>query len=277
MHLFVEQLTNVDFSYLDAQRGIVGETWWASAILEGALNDESMVCDFGIVKKTLRNWLDTELDHRLLVPAQLPGLTVNQHNGRIELSVETARGRVSMNAPAQAVTLIDAESITAKSVADWSVKQLTTYFPDSIDQLTLNFTPEAISGAFYHYSHGLKKHSGNCQRIAHGHRSRIQIWLDGERSDSEEEYWADLWRDIYIGSTEDLKHESDSDLTFAYTAEQGQFELTLDRKHCYMMETDSTVELIADHLASAIKLRHPASDVCVRAFEGVNKGAMVER
>ena len=78
MHLFVEQLTNVDFSYLDAKRGVVGETWWASAILEGALDDQGMVCDFGIVKKTLRQWLDTELDHRLLVPAEAPGLELRE-------------------------------------------------------------------------------------------------------------------------------------------------------------------------------------------------------
>ena len=67
MHLFVEQLTNVDFSYLDLSRGIVGETWWASAILEGALDEQGMVCDFGTVKKVLRNWMDDEIDHRLLI------------------------------------------------------------------------------------------------------------------------------------------------------------------------------------------------------------------
>ena len=51
MHLFVDNLTNVDFSYLDADRGVVGETWLASIVLEGALDEQGMVCDFGIVKK----------------------------------------------------------------------------------------------------------------------------------------------------------------------------------------------------------------------------------
>ena len=136
---------------------------------------------------------------------------------------------------------------------------------------------EDFNGAFYHYSHGLKKHAGNCQRIAHGHRSQIQIWLNGERSDTEETYWAERWQDIYIGSKEDLSSENADTLSFAYTAEQGDFSLTLAREHCYMMSTDSTVELIADHLAQEIKLRHPEQNVRVRAFEGVNKGAMVQR
>ena len=277
MHLFVEQLTNVDFSYLDAKRGVVGETWWASAILEGALDDQGMVCDFGIVKKTLRQWLDLELDHRLLVPTKVPGLKIETTNDHVKISMLTGRGIVEMSAPAQAVTLIDTSEITADSVAAWSIQQLQAFFPQTIDQLTLDFTPETINGAFYHYSHGLKKHAGNCQRIAHGHRSRIQIWLNGERSDTEETYWAERWQDIYIGSKEDLSSENADTLSFAYTAEQGDFSLTLAREHCYMMSTDSTVELIADHLAQEIKLRHPEQNVRVRAFEGVNKGAMVKR
>jgi len=182
-----------------------------------------------------------------------------------------------MDAPAQAVTLIDAEAIDADSVARYCISRLKVHFPDTIDQLSLDFTPEDIKGDFYHYSHGLKKHAGNCQRIAHGHRSRLQVWLNGERDANEEKYWSDLWADIYIGTQEDLISERNDLLSFAYTSEQGDFALTLQREHCYMLDTDSTVELIADHLAKEIKKRHPEKNVRVRAFEGVNKGAQVTR
>ncbi|MFT6422643.1 MAG: 6-pyruvoyl-tetrahydropterin synthase [Thalassolituus sp.] len=275
MHLFVEQLTNVDFSYLDLSRGIVGETWWASAILEGALDEQGMVCDFGTVKKVLRNWMDDEIDHRLLVPELAEGLTITQSADRIELRCDTARGPITMNAPREAVTLIDAKEITIQSVASWCIRQLEPHFPNSIDQLSLDFTPEEINGAMYHYSHGLKKHDGNCQRIAHGHRSRIQIWLDGNRNQDEEAYWADLWKDIYIGSKEDLIDSPEDEYQFEYTAQQGEFYLSLSKQHCYLIDTDTTVELIANHLANKIKARHPNTQVTVRAFEGVNKGAMV--
>ena len=56
MQLFVDQFTNVDFSYLDAERGLVGETWLANITLEGALDEQGMVHDFGHIKKILRNW-----------------------------------------------------------------------------------------------------------------------------------------------------------------------------------------------------------------------------
>jgi hypothetical protein len=35
-----------------------------------------MVCDFGQVKKVMRHWLDTELDHRLAVPAKSPQIRI---------------------------------------------------------------------------------------------------------------------------------------------------------------------------------------------------------
>ncbi|MCT7359607.1 6-pyruvoyl trahydropterin synthase family protein [Thalassolituus pacificus] len=275
MQLFVEQLTNVDFSYLDAKRGLVGETWWASAVLDGALDEQGMVCDFGIVKKTLRNWLDDELDHRLLLPVNSPALTLKHSGDIIELSWHGDNGDLlEMRAPRQAVALVDAEQITAKSVAHWCREQLRSHFPVNVEQLTLSFVAETIDGASYHYSHGLKKHNGNCQRIAHGHRSRIQIWLDDERSSALEQQWAERWADIYLGSKEDLISEQDGQLLFRYSAQQGEFELSLPASRNYMMNTDTTVEFIARHLADTIKQQHPDSRVKVRAFEGVNKGAI---
>lgn len=277
MQLFVEQLTNVDFSYLDARRGLVGETWWASAVLDGALDDQGMVCDFGIVKKTLRNWLDDELDHRLLVPVQSPALTLKHSADMIELSWRYDNGELlEMRAPRQAVALVDAGQIDADSVAHWCREQLRSHFPVNVEQLTLSFTAEDIDGAFYHYSHGLKKHNGNCQRIAHGHRSRIQIWLNDERSSALEQQWAERWADIYLGSEEDLISNDNNQLLFRYSAQQGEFELSLPESRNYMMNTDTTVEFIARHLADTIKQQHPTSQVKVRAFEGVNKGAIAK-
>jgi len=276
MHLFVEQLTNVDFSYLDAQRGIVGETWWASAILEGALDEQGMVCDFGVVKKVLRHWLDDQVDHRLAVPVRSDKLSLTHQDGRIDLEFRSDRGVITMSAPEQAVALVDTDVIAAESLSQWCRAQLTSHFADSIDQLTLDFTPEAIDGAFYHYSHGLKKHQGNCQRIAHGHRSRIEVWLDGVRDAREEQHWADAWADIYLASAEDVLSKTADEYRFEYQAEQGHFALTMPATHCYVIDTDSTVEWIAHYLATQIKQRHPEKHVRVRAFEGVNKGAQAE-
>lgn len=49
--LFVKRLTVIDFSYLDAVRGRVGESWQVDIELEDCLDEQGMVLDFGHIKK----------------------------------------------------------------------------------------------------------------------------------------------------------------------------------------------------------------------------------
>lgn len=285
MLLFVDNLTNVDFSYLDAERGILGETWLANITLRGELDAAGMVCDFGVVKKTLRNWLDDEIDHRLAVPVLSPNISIQQDGDDLTIKFEYgSRGEfIETRGPRQAFALVNTAQITQESVAQWCIEQLAAYFPDSIEQLQLVFTQENIEGAKYHYSHGLKKHTGNCQRICHGHRSRIDIWENDKKSPELEHYWADLWRDIYIGTEEDIRgefsHGGNDYWLFGYSANQGEFSLRIPKAHCYIMATDTTVELIATHIAQSLRRyreNHGVrnSHIRVKAFEGIGKGAI---
>lgn len=280
MHLFVDNLTNVDFSYLHPERGVLGETWMAHIELEGELDEQGMICDFGTVKKVLRDWLDDEIDHRLAIPTLSPNLDYTITDDTIELIWRYGSGgnkrQLRCKGPAQSIALINAETVDINSVSTWAKEHLNAHFPDSIEQLSLDFSAEDIPGAFYHYSHGLKKHGGNCQRIAHGHRSRIEIWENQQRSAELEQLWASKWRDIYVGTREDIVSENDNTIAFAYTSEQGDFELDMPKQDCYMMDTDTTVEFIAHHIASELKALRGDNQIKVRAFEGIYKGAQIE-
>jgi hypothetical protein len=88
--------------------------------------------------------------------------------------------------------------------------ELNTTIPGDIEKLHVSLNTELIGGAFYHYSHGLKKHNGNCQRIAHGHRSKIEIFVNGTRQPEMEKNWANQWQDIYIGTQEDPHNQTQS-------------------------------------------------------------------
>jgi 6-pyruvoyl-tetrahydropterin synthase len=281
MILFVDRLTNVDFSYLDHHRGILGETFLANVKLIGELDEQSMVCDFGRVKKTIRHWLDTELDHRLAVPALSPYIKIDEEKDYYSVHFQLADKQwIHTRSPKTAIALVDAEQITPETLSTWAAKQLTPHFPLSVARLQLTFSIEDIQGAFYHYSHGLKKHTGNCQRIAHGHRSRIDIWANEKKSPLLEQFWADEWRDIYIGSREDLTKEfhdaGEAYYRFAYKADQGNFEITLPQKRCYLIDCDSTVELLAWHIAQRTRQLHPETFIRVKAYEGLDKGAIAE-
>lgn len=282
MLLFVDNLTNVDFSFLDPERGLLGETWLANVKLHGALDEQGMVCDFGTVKKVMRHWLDTELDHRLAVPAKSPHIKIVDE-GEL-LDIEFAFGDkgefLRTRSPRDAIALVDAEVLTQETVAAWCISQLKQLFPGTIARLELDFSIETIPGAFYHYSHGLKKHQGNCQRIAHGHRSKIDIWANDKKSPELEQHWAEQWRDIYIGTREDIYATRVQDdhtyYHFAYASAQGPFELTLPKRCCYLIDTDSTVEFIAQHIAQVTKEKYPNDKIRIKAYEGINKGAIAE-
>jgi 6-pyruvoyl-tetrahydropterin synthase len=277
MHLFVDNLTNVDFSYLDATRGLVGETWLASIVLEGALDKQGMVCDFGIVKKTVRQWLDTYIDHCLAIPTESDALTLTQQDQMIDLSWRYANTHLRCLSPQQGISLINSTTITPKSVATWCIEHLKNHLPDTIDRISLTFTPEAIPHHSYHYSHGLKKHQGNCQRIAHGHRSTIEIFKDDNRDHVLEALWCERWKDIYIGTKEDLHSHTQQNTDqyhFAYDAQQGHFELSIPKNNCYLIDTDSTVEFIAQHIADTLHQDNPTHRFTVKAFEGIGKGAL---
>lgn len=282
MLLFVDNLTNVDFSFLDAERGLLGETYLANISLVGELDEQGMVCDFGTVKKIVRHWLDTELDHRLAVPIHSPNIKILDEGEflTIQWQFGTDDQFLQTRSPRDAIALVDAETLTPSSIAQWCIAQLKSLFPDSVATLELSFSSEEIAGANYHYSHGLKKHLGNCQRIAHGHRSRIDIWENGIKSPELEQLWATRWRDIYIGTRADITatpvHNNKNYYHFAYVSQQGPFELTIPQSCCYLIDTDSTVELIAQHFAQATKTERPNSVIRVKAFEGINKGAIAE-
>jgi 6-pyruvoyl-tetrahydropterin synthase len=277
MHLFVDNLTNVDFSYLHPTRGLVGETWLASIVLEGALDEQGMVCDFGVVKKTVRNWLDASIDHSLVVAKESTQL-IQQRANDVSLTWRYGDRKLECTSPLEAITFINSDMVTPDSVAHWCIGELRELLPQTIDRIQLRFEPETGTGHFYHYSHGLKKHAGNCQRIAHGHRSTIKIYRQEERDHTLEQQWCARWQDIYIGSQDDLLREfTDNGTTFyefRYVAQQGNFVLVIPAQDCYLIPTDSTVELIAQHIANTVSAEHSNANVKVHAYEGIGKGAV---
>lgn len=280
MKLFVKNLTHVDFSLFDIERGLLGESWQTDVLLEGNLNDESMVCDFSIVKKLIKKWLDDNIDHCLAIPHLNPAIsmdTAEEAKHIFEFDKAGAK-HFYCAAPKQAFCLLPMQHITADAVARWCEDQIMAILPADLAKVRISFTPENIQGAQYQYSHGLKKHDGNCQRIAHGHRSTIDIYKDGAKSVELESDWAQRWHDIYIGTEEDLigiiSEKGQRFHHFAYESQQGHFELIINSKQTYMIHSDTTVESLSSHIAKTLANENPRHDIEVHAYEGIGKGAI---
>ena len=291
MQLFVNDLTVIDFSYLCKERGIVGESWIVDVLLDGSLNEQSMVLDFAIVKKQIKAIIDEAVDHKLLLPTKEKALTIDKsthHKNHLTLDFLSDRASYFLQSPECAFALINASTITIDSVTKYLNKIIMAELPTNVKGLTLTLRPENIDGDYYHYTHGLKLHDGNCQRIAHGHRSKIEMFLDNVTNTHLEQEWCKRWQDIYIASESDRVDKSEIQLSnqamlnvtpdhqfFSYTAPQGRFDIAVENKVLDVVDCDSTVELLADFIARQLKKERQHHAIKVIAYEGVGKGAIV--
>ncbi|MGB1262453.1 MAG: 6-carboxytetrahydropterin synthase [Cognaticolwellia sp.] len=290
MQLFVNDLTVIDFSYCCATRGIVGESWIVDVLLDGSLNEMSMVLDFAVVKKQIKAIIDEAVDHKLLLPMLDSAITVADSTDRADhefVDFSSQQGSYYLQSPQCAFAKIDAAKIDIASVTTYLTDIILAQLPKNVQGLTLNLRPENIDGAYYHYTHGLKLHDGNCQRIAHGHRSKIHLYKNGQRCAGLEEAWSLRWQDIYIASEADrialagieLSASAKTNLTpdhqlFSYFAPQGRFDIAVPSNILDVVDCDSTVELLADFILRQLKQQFPHDEFKVVAFEGVAKGAI---
>ncbi len=275
--LFIDNLTVIDCSILDPERGLIGASWAVNIELFGELDHQSMVFDFAKVKKTIKRIIDNEVDHKLVIPSKFSGTQIisnDEHALHIQFT-DSNNEFINHLSPAQAVCLIDSERISRTAVIDYLNDIIMKELPNNVQQLVIELHEEAVTGNYYRYSHGLEKHDGNCQRIAHGHRSQVQIWQNGKRDNALEKSIATRWHDIYLGSDQHVVERKDRRIQFAYKTDQGSFDISLPEHRVHLMDCDSTVECIADHLLSLLENETDnKNSFKVKAFEGIGKGAI---
>ena len=286
MILFINDLTVIDSSYLCAKRGMVGESWIVDLEIEGDLNAMSMVFDFARVKKQAKQLIDEVVDHKLLLPMKSEQLQLSQSADTCYVDFQYGDHSLHLSAPESAFAMLPSARITDASLIAFLKHQLIAVLPDNIAEVRLSLRYESIEGSYYHYSHGLKKHDGNCQRIAHGHRSKIQIFENGQRKTDLEATWSKRWADIYLGSQQDCVPNKNLNLSqsaisaikdhqlFAYEALQGEFTLAIPANQTEILPCDTTVECLAMFIADSLKQQYPTSSFKVVAYEGVKKGAI---
>jgi len=156
--------------------------------------------------------------------------------------------------------------------------------PENVDLVELQFRMEALNGSpEYCYTHGLKQHYGNCQRLLHGHRNRVDVLIDGQRSMEMEAKIAEMWSDVHLAFPENILTEGISvsqrqleinTIALSYVSLQGKFDLEIQGSEVYVMPYETTVENIARHLRDKVQSWvGPDHKVQVFAYEGIRKGA----
>ena len=276
LKMFVDQLTTIDFSYLDDDAGIIGESIIVDVELVGNLNQQGMLMDFSAVKKDIKKVIDQTLDHSLAVPLKNRNLVIKGNEVRFSSKI----GEIVHISPQQAITIIKAEKIDLKVIEKFLLQEISKILPENIKDINLKLKYEAILGEFIQYSHGLRKHEGNCQRIAHGHRSKIIIKENGNNSSEIEKWAADFFCNAYFIDIKDIKNRFIKDginyISLEYSSKQGNFKLDIPEKYCHIISYETTIENLVVFIYNKVNEKFDCHNLEVKFFEGVNKGAVMQ-
>ena len=97
-----------------------GHTYTIHSRVQGVLNDHGIILDFEIVKNALRK-IVADLDHKLLIPTK---------SGHFEIetgeAVKVRLGEKVYQFPQEDIIMLDINSATAESLADYILKRLIT-------------------------------------------------------------------------------------------------------------------------------------------------------
>lgn len=292
--LFVRDVGKIDCALFDPSQGIIGQSWHVDVSLTGALDENGFVFDFSPLKSLIKQTLSSTLDHSLIIPVQSQSVQyIEIESNERWILKSKARGdaketRWEYICPKGSVFPVHAVSLKHSVIEQEFARILRHRLPDSVLALTVKLREEAIATteASYRYTHGIQGHNGLCQRLFHGHRSRIEVYIGEERRPDLEHYIAReiFVSNIHIASLGQIKSgrgeigrrgTSDESVTLSFAGTLGTYEGTLPSNRVFFVEAETSIEAIARELARVIKFEEKTSEVVrVVAYEGIDKGAV---
>lgn len=294
--LFYEHVTVLDYAYLDHHKGPVGNSLVVDVEFIGKTDEEGILYDFSYAKKKVKEIIDRECDHRLVVPKDL---LKKEKKGYASMKFLFGPNDdfVEYMAPSQAYCEIPNSHVSEDNLKTHLEELIIKEMPKNVIGINLKFKREESPDnvAYFHYLHGLRCHYGNCQRLFHGHRSTIKIFINGERAPTLEEALAN---DLFAGNIKFVYWENvvnkneivkitkskkpvgrvlDVDrIELSYTGSQGEFTGSVPGKIAYIIHEETTVENLALHFKELVASMVDKKDrIEVHAFEGIGKGAIV--
>ena len=294
--LFIKDVDRIDCASFEPNQGITGKSWYVDVYVTGELDHNGFVFDFSLLKKTVKNILKKTIDHALLIPIESQQV-VYQTSGSDEQWILRAKARLTntdkvweYTCPKGAVYPVRCTRITREIVEQECRRLVRHRLPPHISDVKIQLRKEVghPSDSFFRYTHGITDHDGHCQRLFHGHRSKIEVFVGGERRKDLEQYIAnDLFGSIvHIASLRQLAgskaelgidRSSEDTIELAYQGTQGNFKACIPANRVYFVAEQTSVERItaqlAGHLVAKFNLQ---AGVRVACFEGIDKGAVVD-
>lgn len=296
--LFYENVTVLDYAYLDDHHGPVGNSLIVNVELIGQTGDDGVLYDFSNAKSKVKEIIDRDCDHRLVVPR---GISKTK-DGKVYTDYEFGYSRSSLEytCPEDGICEIPYSHVSYANLSSYLEEIVLKEMPKNVISVKVGLTQEESddNACYFHYTHGLKDHYGNCQRLFHGHRSTLKVFVNGEREEEIEDsicrdtlsgnihfaYWENVSNKNELLNSMGLKYddilpegrlENIPNVVLSYNSSQGSFLATINPSSVYFLNQETTVENLSIHFAELIKSSLDDRDkVSVYAFEGIGKGAI---
>lgn len=291
--LFVRDVGKIDSALFDPSLGIVGHSWYVDVWLTGTLDDNGFVFDFSPLKNLIKQTLASTLDHALILPvgSQMVQYSEFENGERWTLKSrprgESKDARWDYASPKGSVFPVHTVALKNTSIEQEFSRILRHRLPPTVSQLSVKLREEQIAPteASFRYTHGITGHNGLCQRLFHGHRSRMEIYIGEERRPDLEHFVVReiLGNSVHIATLNQIKSgngeigqrgKTDEPLTLAYSGTLGNFEATLPSNRVFFVEGETSIESIAREIARVIKREERPNDrIRAVCYEGIDKGA----
>jgi 6-pyruvoyl-tetrahydropterin synthase len=297
--IFLHDITRIDCALFDPSKGIYGQSWRVDVTLTGAVGVNGIVFDFSSLKKLVRQTLKSSIDHALIIPINSQAV---QFRGAAAETGEcwymrsrSGKGGAELEweykSPKGAVFPSRSVALNRQVVEQDFCRSLKHRLPEHITHVSVTLREEEAepTEAVLRYTHGIGGHEGHCQRLLHGHRSRLQVFVGDERR-PDLEHWIVrdvLGSNVHIASPSQFKagptiepgtRGKGRDLvTLSYEASQGLFEATLPAERIFVTEPDTSIECLAQTLAQLVKREeNTAERVKIICWEGIDRGSVAE-
>lgn len=292
--LFYKNVTVLDYAYLDDHRGVVGDALKVHVEFVGKTDEEGVVYDFSYAKKKVKEIIDRDCDHRLCVPKNLVE-KVGANRLKFTYTFGLSDMPMTYECPAEGICELPSFHVNKATIATHLENLILAEMPETVSAIKITLEDEDLpeGKASFHYTHGLKEHYGNCQRLFHGHKNTVDVFVNGkQRADLEDWLANDLFKNsIHFCKWENVQNKEEIEellkakspqgrhaqiprVEIAYTSGQGEFKGSLPGNEVFFMTEESTVENLSMLFARLIKSKVGEKDITVRAYEGVAKGAI---
>jgi 6-pyruvoyl-tetrahydropterin synthase len=294
--LFVDDVDRIDCAVFDPSIGVVGQSWFVDIEVSGQLDDNGFVYDFSHLKKMVKAVLKKSVDHALLIPIMSKHVHFQDDpSGEFwQLKAKTRLTGIDSDwtykCPKGAVYPVRAVKVTREALEQECTKVLRHRLGQDISRVQVRLRPEeGQSGdTFFRYTHGITQHEGACQRLFHGHRSRLRVYVADERRHDLEQYIAhDIFGSIvHIASIRQVisgVHElrarpsSPEPVTLGYEGSYGNFQATIPANRIFFVEQATSIECLTQEIATLLAHKtNERATIRVCCFEGIEKGAIAE-